>query len=62
MKRVQAGAHNPERASPFLDTFLGNFSREKWNLRHVYERIQNVGYQKGKRNVIKGQKLLFLGL
>ena len=28
MKRVQAGAHNPERASPFLDTFLGNFSRE----------------------------------
>ena len=25
MKRVQAGAHNPERVSPFLDTFLGNF-------------------------------------
>ena len=21
MKRVQAGAHNPERASPFLDNF-----------------------------------------
>ena len=28
MKRVQAGAHNPERASPLLDTFWGNFSRE----------------------------------
>ena len=28
MKRVQAGAHNPERASPFLDKFLGNLSRE----------------------------------
>ena len=28
MKPVQAGAHNPERASPFLDTFLGNFSNE----------------------------------
>ena len=61
MKRVQAGAHNPERASPFLDTFFGQFFPRKWNLRHVYESIQNVGYQKGKRNVINRQKLLFLG-
>jgi len=30
--------------------------------RLIYERIQSVGYQKGKRNVIKMQKLLFLGL
>ena len=28
IKRVQAGTHNPYRASPFLDTFLGNFSHE----------------------------------
>ena len=61
MKRVQAGAHNPERASPFLDTFLGNFPA-KIGLWHVYERIQSVGYQKEKRNVIKRHKLLFLGL
>ena len=28
MKRVQSGANNPERTSPFLGTFLGNSSSE----------------------------------
>ena len=69
------GAHNPERATPilglchgvFTDRFifrqiLGQFSRKNGGLRHVYERIQKVRYQKRKRNVIKRQKLSFLGL
>ena len=41
---------------------LGQFFPRKWNLRHIYERIWSVTYQKGKRNVIKRQKLSFLGL
>ena len=65
-----AEAHNAERATPilglwhgvFTDRFifrhiLEQFFPRKWNLRHVYERIQIIRYQKGKRNVIKGQKL-----
>ena len=30
--------------------------------RHVYERIRGIRYQQEKRNVIKRQKLSFLGL
>ena len=41
---------------------LGQFFPRKWNLRHIYERIWSVTYQKGKRNVIKRQKLSILGL
>ena len=41
---------------------LGHFSPRNWNLRHVYERIRSIRYQKVKRNVIKRQKLPFLGL
>ena len=52
----------------FTDRFifrhiLGHFFPRKWNLRHVYERGRRIlRYQKGKRNVIKRQKLSFLGL
>ena len=37
---------------------LGHFFPRKWNLRHVYERIRKMRYQKGKRNVIKKQKII----
>ena len=37
---------------------LGQFFPQKWNLRHVYELIRSIRYQKEKRNVIKKQKLL----
>ena len=54
MKHVQAGAHNPERASPFLGTFLGNFSRENgisdtsMNAFNVYDiKKENVTSLKG---------------
>ena len=70
-----AGAHIPERATPilglcygvFTDQFifrdiLGHFFPRKWNLRHIYERIRCIRYQKGKGNVIKGKKLSFLGV
>ena len=40
----------------FFRHILGQFFPRKWNLRHVYERI------KGKRNVIKTNKLSLLGL
>ena len=56
----------PERATPilglchgvFTDRFifrhiLGQFFPRKWNLRHVYESIRSVRYQKGKLDVIK---------
>ena len=39
---------------------LRQFFPRKWNLRNVHERIRR--YQKGKRNVIKREKLSFLGL
>ena len=71
----QAGVHNPERANPilglchgvFTDRFifrhiLRQFFPRKWNLLHVHERIRSIRYQRGKRNVIKRQKLSFLGL
>ena len=41
---------------------LGQFFPRKWNLRHVYERIRNIRYLKGKRNVIKTNKLSFSGM
>ena len=49
----------------FTDRFifrhiLRQFFPRKWNLRNVHERIRR--YQKGKRNVIKREKLSFLGL
>jgi len=66
---------NPERATlilglchgVFTDQFifrhiLGHISRRKQNLHHVYERIRILRYQKGILNVIKGQKISFLGL
>ena len=69
------GTHNPERATPilglchgvFTDQFifrhiLGHFFPRKQNLHHVYERIRSMRYQKGKLNVIKRQKISFLGL
>ena len=69
------GAHNPERATPILSLYNGVFTDRfifrhifkqfflrKLNLRHVCEPIRSLRYQKGKRNVIKRQKLLFLGL
>ena len=72
---MAAGAHNPERTTPILgpchgvytDRFifrhiLGHFFQRKWNVHHVYERLRRIRYQKGKRNVIKRQKLSFLGL
>ena len=72
---LAAGAHNPERTTPILglchgvytDRFifrhiLWHFFQRKWNVHHVYERIRSIRYQKGKRNVIKRQKLSFLGL
>ena len=51
----------------FMDRFifkhiLGHFCPQKRNLHHVYERIRSVRYQKGKRSLIKRQKLSFLGL
>ena len=52
----------------FTDRFifrhiLGHLFTRKWNPRHVYERVRRIlRYQKGKRNVIKRQKLSFLGL
>ena len=71
LDEVLSGAHNPERATPilglchgvFTDRFifrriLGKFFPRKWNLRHVYKRIRSIRYQ----NVIKRQKLSFLGL
>ena len=72
---LQAGAHNPERANPILGLCHGGFSDRfifrhilrqffprKWNLLHVHERIRSISYQRGKGNVIKRQKLSFLGL
>ena len=69
------GTHNPERATPilglchgvFTDQFifrhiLGHFFPRKENLHHDYERIRSIRYQKGKLNVIKRQKISFLGL
>ena len=50
------------RTSLFLDTFQGTFFHRKQNLQHVYELIRSIICQKGKLNVIKGQKILFLGL
>ena len=61
-----AEAHDQERETPilglchgvFTDQFifrhiLGQFFPREWNLRHVFQRIRSVRYQKGKRNVIK---------
>ena len=72
---MRTGAHNPERATlilglchgVFTDRFifrhiLGHLFPRNWNLRHVYKRIQGIRYQRGKRNVIKRQKLSFLVL
>ena len=66
---------SPERATSilglchgvFTDQFifrhiLGHFFPRKQNLHHVYERIRSMRYQKGKLNVIKRQKISFLGL
>ena len=47
------------RTGLFLDTFKGTFSREN---RISYERIRTIRYQKGTLNVIKRQKIPFLGL
>ena len=70
-----AGAHKLERATPilglchgvFTDQFifrhiLGHLFPRKQSLHHVYERIRSIKYQKGKLNVIKRQKISFLGL
>ena len=70
-----AGAHKPERATlmlglchgAFTDQFifrhiLGHLFPRKQTLHHVYERIRSIKYQKGKLNVIKRQKISFLGL
>ena len=75
IKIIITGAHNPERPTPILGLCHGVFTDRfifrhilehslprKWNLRHVYKRIRSIRYQKGKRNVIKRQKLSFLGL
>ena len=70
-----AGAHDLERANPilglchdrvFTDQFifrhiLGHFLPQEKNLHHVYERIRSITYPKGKPNVIKRQKISFLG-
>ena len=45
----------------FLDTFQRFLPRNQ-NLHHVYERSRIIRYQKGKLNVIKRQKISFLGL
>ena len=70
-----AGAHKPERTTPmlglchsvFTDQFifrhiLRHFFSRKQTLHHVYEHIRSIKYQKGKLNVIKRQKISFLGL
>ena len=75
LSQTQVCCRKPERATPilglchcvFTDQFifrhiLGHFSPRKWNLHHVYERIRSIRYQKGKNNVLKRQKLSFLGL
>ena len=51
----------------FTDLFifrhiLEHFLPRKWNPHHVFERIRSIRYQKGKLNVIKRQKMSFLGL
>ena len=51
----------------FTDQFifrhiLEHFLPRKWNPHHVCERIRSIRYQKGKLNVIKRQKMSFLGL
>ena len=64
-----------ERATPilglrhgvFTDQFifrhiLGHFFSRNYNLHHVYGRTRSIRYQKGKLNVIKRQKISFLGL
>ena len=40
---------------------LGHFFPRKENLYHNYERIRSIRYQKEKLNVIKRQKISFLG-
>ena len=75
IEKTLTGAHNPESATlvlglchgVFTDQFifrhiLGHFLPWKKNLHHVYERIRSIRYQKGKLNVIKRQKISFLGL
>ena len=51
----------------FTDQFifkhiLEHFLPRKWNPHHVCERIRSIRYQKRKLNVIKRQKMSFLGL
>ena len=51
------------RTSLFLGTFQGSRSfPRKQSLHHIHERIQSIRYQTGKLNVIKRQKISFLGL
>ena len=44
----------------FIYLFIYLFFPRKWNLRNVYERFRSIRCQKGKRSVIKRQKLSFL--
>ena len=66
--RITRGEQLSPMSRVFTDQFiLGHFLRHflprKWNLRHVYERIRSIRYQKGKRDVMKRQNWLsFLGL
>ena len=50
------------RTSFFFRHILGHFFPRQYNLHHVYERIRNIRYGKGKLNVIKRQKYHFLNL
>ena len=62
-----SNSHTRPMSWRFTDRFifrhiLGHFFPRKWNLHHVYERVRSIRYQKGKLNVIKRQKISFLGL